>query len=87
MAFGQDEREFFVSTGTHIALLLRQSHLARTLGVVLEELIGGKSHVATKKLGPAPKLQQHMERISQLPKTQQRFVMQMLETVLARASR
>lgn len=61
--------------------------LARTLGVGLEELIGGQSHVAAKKRGPAPKLQQHMERISQLPKTQQRFVMQMLETVLAQASR
>lgn len=61
--------------------------LARTLGVGLEELIGGESRVAAKKRGPAPKLQQHMERISQLPKPQQRFVMQMLETVLAQASR
>jgi len=28
-----------------------------------------------------------MDRISQLPKTQQRYVMQMLETMLAQASR
>ena len=35
--------------------------------------------------GPAPKLQR--ERVSQLPKSQQRFVEQMLETVLAQAAR
>jgi transcriptional regulator with XRE-family HTH domain len=92
MAISQDEREFFVALGSRIARLRKQSHLtqvqlAQTLGVGLEELIGGQSHVAAKKRGPAPKLQQHMERISQLPKTQQRFVMQMLETVLAQASR
>jgi hypothetical protein len=87
VAFGQDEREFFVSTGSHIARLRNPSHLARTLGVGLEELIGGENHVATKKRGPAPKLQQHMEHISPLPKPQQRSVMQMLETVLAQASR
>jgi hypothetical protein len=44
--------------------------------VSLEELIG-----------EAPKLQRHMERIQELPKPKQRFVMEMLETVLAQASR
>jgi len=39
------------------------------------------------KRGPAPKLQQQIERIQKLPKTQQRFVMQMLDTVLAQQSR
>jgi len=34
------------------------------------------------KRGPAPKLQQQLERIATLPKAQQRFVMQMLDTVL-----
>lgn len=33
------------------------------------------------------KLQQQIERIGQLPKAKQRFVMEMLETVLAQASR
>jgi hypothetical protein len=33
-----------------------------------------------------PKLTQHMERISALPKTQQKFVMQMIEMALAQAS-
>lgn len=55
--------------------------VARLLGVSLEELIGEESKPA--KRGPAPKIQQQLERISRLPKTQQRVVMQMLEGVLA----
>jgi hypothetical protein len=60
--------------------------LARSLAVSLEELFGDDA-AATKKRGPAPKLQQQVERIQQLPRTQQRFVMQMLDTVIAQASR
>jgi transcriptional regulator with XRE-family HTH domain len=60
--------------------------LARSLGVSLEELLGDDAG-AVKKRGPAPKLQQQIERIQQLPRTQQRFVMQMLDTVLQQASR
>ena len=60
--------------------------LARALGVGIEELLG-ETNAATKKRGPAPKLAQHMERISRLPKPQQRFVIQVLESVLAQASR
>jgi hypothetical protein len=37
---------------------------------------------STGKRGPAPKLQQQLERITRLPKAQQRFVMQMIDTVL-----
>ncbi len=60
--------------------------LARALGVALEELIGAEAGAA-KKRGPAPKLQQQIERIQQLPRTQQKFVMQMLDTVLQQAAR
>ena len=60
--------------------------LAKALGVSLEELLG-ESSAASKKRGPAPKLKQHMERISQLPKPQQRFVMQVIESVLAQQGR
>ena len=60
--------------------------LARSLAVSLEELFGDDA-AAAKKRGPAPKLQQQIERIQQLPRTQQRFVMQMLDTVIAQASR
>jgi hypothetical protein len=39
------------------------------------------------KRGPASRLQQQMERIQRLPRAQQRFVMQMLDTVLQQAAR
>lgn len=35
------------------------------------------------KRGPAPQLQQQVERITRLPKAQQRFVMQMIDTAAA----
>jgi len=60
--------------------------LAKELGVGLDELLG-ESKTAMKKRGPAPKLQQQMERISQLPKPRQRFVIQVLESVLAQQGR
>ncbi len=39
------------------------------------------------KRGPAPKLLQQMECIQRLPKAQQRFVMQMIDTLLAQQDR
>ena len=59
--------------------------LAKSLAVPIEALLGVANGAA--KRGPAPKLARHMERINQLPKPKQRFVMEMLETVLAQASR
>jgi transcriptional regulator with XRE-family HTH domain len=59
--------------------------LARALGVTVEELMGEETPPA--KRGPAPKLQQQIERIQRLPRAKQRFVMEMLDTVLAQASR
>jgi transcriptional regulator with XRE-family HTH domain len=60
--------------------------IAETLTVSLEELIG-KKDVQPAKRGPAPKLQQQIERIQRLPRAKQRFVIEMLDTVLAQASR
>ncbi|MGH8200464.1 MAG: helix-turn-helix transcriptional regulator [Steroidobacteraceae bacterium] len=60
--------------------------LARSLGVSLEELLG-EDLGGVKKRGPTPKLQQQIERIMELPRSQQRFVMQMLDTVLAQQGR
>ena len=60
--------------------------LAKAVGVTLETLMGA-ADTGARKRGSAFKLQQHMERISQLPKPKQRFVMKMLDTVLAQASR
>lgn len=59
--------------------------LAKALAVPIETLLGAA--YGTAKRGPAPKLQRQLERVSQLPKSQQRFVEQMLETVLAQAAR
>ena len=59
--------------------------LARRLGVGVETLVDEPTHAA--KRGPAPKLQQQVERLSQLPKAKQRLVMEMLEGVLAQAGR
>ncbi len=59
--------------------------IAKLLGVALEELIGETPKPG--KRGPTPKLQQQMERINQLPKAKQKFVMEMLEGVLGQASR
>ena len=39
------------------------------------------------KRGPAPKFQQQIERLGQLPKAKQKVVMEMLEGVLSQASR
>jgi len=60
--------------------------LAKALDLAIEELLGA-TPAASRRRGPPPRLQQHMERISQLPKPKQRFVMEILETVLTQASR
>lgn len=60
--------------------------LATTLAVSIEALLGQKD-ASPGKRGPAPKLQQQMERIQHLPRAQQRFVMQVIDTVLAQQSR
>ena len=56
--------------------------LAHFLGVALDELIAEDPKPA--KRGPTPKLQRQMERIQELPKPKQRFV---LEAALVQASR
>ena len=60
--------------------------LARTLHVSVEEIVGETTKARARR-GPAPKLEQQLEQIRQLPRAQQRFVEQMLDTVIARASR
>ncbi len=55
--------------------------LAKALDVSIEALIGGSTKAASKR-GPAPKLQQQLEQLSRLPKTQQRLVSQLIDTVL-----
>jgi hypothetical protein len=59
--------------------------LAQSLAVSVEDLIGTATPPARR--GPAPKLLQQVERIQRLPRAQQRFVMQMIDTVLQQAAR
>ena len=50
------------------------------LAVPVESLMGEDAKPARR--GPSPKLLQQIERIRRLPKAQQRFVMQMIDTAL-----
>lgn len=57
--------------------------LATLFMTPIDTLVGHAQHTQrTGKRGPASKLQQHMERISQLPKPRQRVVMEVLESML-----
>lgn len=55
--------------------------LAELFGVPGDELLGLNAARAGKR-GPAPKLQQQIERLHRLPKAKQKLVMDMLEGVL-----
>ena len=71
-------------SGTRCMPLLALLRLTKVLGVSAETLLGQQP--APGKRGPAPKLQQQLERLSRLPRTKQRFVSDMLDTVLKQAS-
>ena len=61
--------------------------VASTLSVSLEELFGQAKQAARAKRGPVSALRQQVERIEQLPKPKQKFVLEMLQTVLAGEAR
>ncbi len=64
--------------------------LAETLDLSIEALIGFEAKgtkSAAKKRGPAPKIQQQLERLSALPKAKQRVVSEVLDSMLAQAGR
>ena len=60
--------------------------LSQALKVQTDALLGNEPKARAKR-GPAPKWQQQIEAIAQLPKAKQRFVSQALDTALAQASR
>lgn len=60
--------------------------LARALNTTVEDLIGEDGKRGGKR-GPASKLQQQLDQVSQLPRAQQKFVSAMLDTVLQQAAR
>jgi transcriptional regulator with XRE-family HTH domain len=74
-----------VELGTRRMAVAMLPALAKALAVTIDELLGEKSQPA--KRGPIPKLHRHMERIGQLPRAQQRFVLQVLDSVLQETGR
>ena len=60
--------------------------VARTLKVSLEELFGEEVKPARSRRGPVPQWQEQMEAIAKPPRARQRFVTEMLQTVLAQSS-
>ena len=54
--------------------------LAKLFGISTDELLGLRDKPS--KRGPTPKLQRQIEQLSLLPRTKQKFVMEMLETVI-----
>lgn len=59
-------------------------NLAPLFGTSVDDLIGIKNTVT--KRGPISKLQQQIEQVSLLPRTKQKFVMDMLDTVINQQS-
>lgn len=58
--------------------------LADILDLSLDEMLVGQPAMrAPGRRGPASRLQQQLDAITRLPKAEQRFVMQMLDTVIA----
>jgi transcriptional regulator with XRE-family HTH domain len=61
--------------------------LAQLLDVSIEELIVGDKTKSTGKRGPASKIDRQVEEIRRLPRAKQRFVIDMLDAVIAQAQR
>ena len=59
--------------------------LAVLFGISIEELVGIPGP-ATRKRGPARKLQQQIEQITQLPRAKQKFVIEILDTVIQQSA-
>lgn len=61
--------------------------IADTLGLSIETLIGidtkKPARTTASKRGPTPKIQQQLEAVSALPRSKQRLVSQVLDSVLA----
>ena len=56
--------------------------LARIFTMGLDELVGTHAKAPARR-GPTPRFQKQLELIAQLPRSRQRFVMQILDGVLA----
>ncbi|MGV7963945.1 helix-turn-helix transcriptional regulator [Photorhabdus tasmaniensis] len=59
--------------------------IAKLLSVSLEELFGEEIDATPRKRGPASRLEQQIQIISQLPRAKQKLVSEMLDAVIAQA--
>jgi hypothetical protein len=60
--------------------------MAQTLQTTVEALIGTPAKRRSAKRGPAPKIQQQLERIGRLPAAKQRAIAQMLDAMLQQSA-
>ena len=60
--------------------------LAELFRISIDELLGTQPKQTNGKRGPASRLQQQIERLNQLPKSKQKFVIEMIDTVIQQAS-
>jgi transcriptional regulator with XRE-family HTH domain len=60
--------------------------LANVFQISIDELLGGANNQTGSKRGPTPKLQKQLERVSTLPRSKQKFVSEMIDTVIQQAS-
>ncbi|HEN46734.1 MAG TPA: XRE family transcriptional regulator [Mizugakiibacter sp.] len=59
--------------------------LAKLLTLSIDELLGEPVKPANGKRGPASRLQQQIERVGRLPRSKQKFVIDMIDTVIQQA--
>ena len=60
--------------------------LARLLSSTLEKIFGQQPETTVRKRDPAPKWQQQLQTIYQEPKSQEKFVAQMIDALIAQAT-
>ncbi len=60
--------------------------VAELLGTSIDALVHGTETKVKAKRGPDSKLQQQVEKIRQLPRAKQQFVMDMLDTVIQQSA-
>jgi transcriptional regulator with XRE-family HTH domain len=63
----------------------RLLNIAEALGVQVDDLLKGTDNGGPGKRGPASKLDRLTDQITKLPRSRQRFVVEMIEDAVARA--
>jgi transcriptional regulator with XRE-family HTH domain len=59
--------------------------IADALGLSLDDILKGPPSTASRKRGPASKLERLTDQINKLPRSRQRFVVEMIENAVSRA--